>query len=116
MNYINLDNISEEKITDVSNYSDLIFLFSEINKIYVFDIKRNEIVIAINNQTNSIKIFSNYNKIFVLGNSFSKVFNHELNIYMRKKRNGRVILIGCYLITIIFTNVLSKKVKQQSIN
>ena len=41
---INLDNIFEDKITDVSNYSDLIFLFSEINKIYVFDIKRNEIV------------------------------------------------------------------------
>lgn len=87
---INLDNIFEEKITDVSNYSDLIFLFSEINKIYVFDIKRNEIVnskkIAINNQTNSIKIFSNYNKIFVLGNSFSKVFNHELNyIYEEDK-------------------------------
>ena len=75
LNYIiNLNNLFDEKIVDISNYSNLLFFLSEINEIFIYDIARNEIInskkLSLTNQSKSIKIFSNNNKIFIVGNSF----------------------------------------------
>ena len=45
LNYIiNLNNLFDEKIVDISNYSNLLFFLSEINEIFIYDITRNEII------------------------------------------------------------------------
>tara|TARA_S200000501_G_scaffold368497_1_gene406431 strand:- start:612 stop:1385 length:774 start_codon:yes stop_codon:yes gene_type:complete len=93
LNYIiNLNNLFDEKIVDISNYSNLLFFLSEINEIFIYDITRNEIInskkLSLINQSRSIKIFSNNNKIFIVGNSFKKILNHELNYIFDEKNQG----------------------------
>jgi len=87
---IDLYNLCNEKIVDVANYSNLIFLLSELNQIFIYDISKGKIIrskkIPNSLSFKSIKIFSNNNKVFLLGNSFMQVLNHQLDLIHEEER------------------------------
>ena len=86
---INLDQLLNEAIIDVANFSNLLFLISDLNKIFVYDIGRSKIVksknILLSEDTESINIFSNKNRIFLLENASIKILNHQLDILYQKE-------------------------------
>ena len=87
---IDLYNLCNEQIIDVANYSNLIFLISELNQILIYDISKGKIVKS-KKMTNSLKsesirVFSNNNKVFLLGNSFIKILSHQLDLIHEEER------------------------------
>jgi len=98
---INLYQLLNETIIDVANFSNLLFLISDLNKIFVYDIGRSKIVksknILLSEDTESINIFSDKNRVFLLENASIKILNHQLDVLHQKetkwkKKLNRIIL------------------------
>ena len=90
---INLRPLFNEKIIDLANSSNLLFLISDLNKIFVYDVNRKKIIkskkILLSKDTESINIFSNKNRFFLLENSSIKIFNHQLDLLNQKIRKWK---------------------------